>query len=184
MLSAILNWLSPARRRFMRRYGREAASRIRARLEKAGSPRAIAFLSILLDANLEFLAFALSAQGPFAAMEPRATADTVEACLVAMLIFSVNLFARAEFARDQSELIPLLASVAQSTPMQVMVRRDALRKAPRSEEWMLYTWIAAALGGENPSYDGELDRRFSYNYLAYIEQYRSIIERTAARPEA
>ncbi len=129
------------------------------------------------------MAFALSTQGPLAAFSPGADPETVEACLAAMLIFSVNLFARDELANNESELIPLLAVIAHLTPMQVMLRRDSLRKAPRSEEWMLYTWIVAALGGEKPAYDGELERRFSYNYLAYIGQYRSIIEREAARPE-
>ena len=100
-----------------------------------------------------------------------------------MLIFSVNLFARDELARNESELIPLLATVAQLSPMQVMLRRDNLRKAPRSEEWMLYSWMVTALGAERPAYDGELERSFSYNYLAYIGQYRSIIEREAVRPE-
>jgi hypothetical protein len=100
-----------------------------------------------------------------------------------MLIFSVNLFVREELARNESELIPLLAKVAQLTTTQVMLRRDNLRKAPRSEEWLLYSWIVTALGGERPAYDGELERRFSYNYLAYIGQYRSMIERAAARPE-
>jgi hypothetical protein len=78
-------------------------------------------------------------------------------------------------------LIPLLAKIARLTTMQVMLRRDNLRKAPRSEEWLLYSWMVTALGGERPAYDGELERRFSYNYLAYIEQYRSIVEREAAR---
>jgi hypothetical protein len=183
MVAAILNWLSPARRRFMRQCGRPAMAALRGRLEAAGSPRAIAFCSILLDANVEFLAFALSEQGPLAAMASRANPRTVEACLAAMLIFSVNLFARDELANNESELIPLLAVIAHLTPMQVMVRRDNLRKAPRSEEWMLYGWIAAALGAEKPAYDGELERRFSYNYLAYIEQYRPLIEREAARAE-
>jgi len=100
-----------------------------------------------------------------------------------MLIFSVNLFARDELARNESELIPLLARVAQLSTTQVMLRRDHLRKAPRSEEWMLYSWMVTALGAQRPTYDGELERRFSYNYLAYIGQYRSIIEREAARPE-
>jgi len=174
MLSALRSLLSPARRRFMRECGRPALAGLRARLEAAGSRRAIALCSTLLDANREFLAFALS---------PHATPETVEACLAAMLIFSVNLFARDEFARNESELIPLLATVAQLTTTQVMLRRDNLRKAPRSEEWMLYSWMVTALGAERPAYDGELERRFGYNYLAYIGQYRSIVERESARPE-
>jgi hypothetical protein len=183
MLSAFRTLLSPARRRFMRECGRPALAGLRARLEAAGSPRAIALCSTLLDANREFLAFALSAQGPLSTLASRATAQNVEVCLAAMLIFSVNLFARDELARNESELIPLLAKVAQLTTTQVMLRRDNLRKAPRSEEWLLYSWMVTALGGERPAYDGELERRFSYNYLAYIGQYRSIVEREAARPE-
>ena len=181
MLSAFRTLLSPARRRFMRECGRPALAALRARLEAAGSPRAIALCSTLLGANREFLAFALSAQGPLSTLASRATPENVETCLAAMLIFSVNLFARDELARDGSELIPLLAKIARLTTMQVMLRRDNLRKAPRSEEWLLYSWMVTALGGERPAYDGELERRFSYNYLAYIEQYRSIVEREAAR---
>ncbi len=167
----------------MRECGKPAAARLRERLLEAGSQRAIAFFSILLDANLEFLAFALSPQGPLASLGKQANSDAVEACLAAMLLFSVHLFAREEFANNESELIPLMAAIARLTPMKVMLRRDSLRKAPRSEEWMLYTWMVEALGGQKPAYDGELERRFSYNYLAYIGQYRSIIEREAARPE-
>jgi hypothetical protein len=183
MLSAFRSFLSPARRRFMRECGRPALVGLRTRLEAAGSRRAIALCSTLLDANREFLAFALSPQGPLSALAPHATPETVEACLAAMLIFSVNLFARDEFARNESELIPLLAKVARLTTTQVMLRRDNLRKAPRSEEWMLYSWMVTALGAERPAYDGELERRFGYNYLAYIAQYRSIVERAAAQPE-
>ena len=183
MFSAILNWLSPARRRFMRECGKPALKELRGRLESAGLPRAIAFFSALLDANIEFLAFALSRQGPLAALESRANRENVKACLAAMLIFSVNLFAREELANNESELIPLLAAIAELTPTQVMLRRDQLRKAPRSEEWMLYTWMMAALGGEKPAYNGELERRFGYNYLAYIEQYRPMVERAAAQSE-
>ena len=183
MLSAVRTLLSPARRRFMRECGRPALAGLRARLEAAGSPRAIALCSTLLDANREFLAFALSAKGPLSTLATHATPETVEACLAAMLIFSVNLFARDDLARNDSELIPLLAKVARLSTTQVMLRRDNLRKAPRSEEWMLYSWRVTARGAERPAYDGELERRFSYNYLAYIGQYHSIVEREAARPE-
>lgn len=112
----------------------------------------------------------------------RATPENVEVCLATMLVFSVNLFARDELARNESELIALLAAVARLTPNQVMLRRDHLRKSPRSEEWLLYCWMVTALGGEPPAYNRELERLFSYNYLAYIGQYRSIVEREAARP--
>ena len=167
----------------MRECGTPALKELRGRLESAGLPRAVAFFSALLDANVEFLAFALSRQGPLAAFETRANRESIKACLAAMLIFSVNLFARDELANNESELIPLLATIAGIVPTQVMLRRDQLRKAPRSEEWMLYTWMVAALGGEKPAYNGELERRFGYNYLAYIEQYRPIVERAAAQSE-
>jgi len=183
MLSAILNWLSPARRRFMRECGRPVMAELCARLKASGSPRAIAFLAPLLDANAEFIAFALSEKGPLAVLSSRANPENVRACLGVMLIFSVNLFARGELANNESELIPLLATIAGITPTQVMLRRDQLRKAPRSEEWMLYTWIVSALGGHKPEYDGELERRFGYNYLAYVEQYRPIVERAAEQGE-
>jgi hypothetical protein len=179
MLAAIRNLLSPHRRRFMREYGRPALARLRTRLQARGSQKAVASFSILIDANLEFLAFAISPQGPLAPYASAMSADRAEACLNAMTIFSANLFARDELAQNESELIPLLANLAQITPMQLMLRRDSLRKTPRSEEWMLYTWMIEALGGEKPAYDAELERRFSYNYLAYIEQYRSMIERAA-----
>jgi hypothetical protein len=181
MLSAVRTLLSPARRRFMRECGRPALAGLRARLKAVGSPRAIALCSRLLDANREFLAFALSAQGPLSTLAARATPENVEVCLATMLIFSVNLFARDELARNESELIPLLAAVARLTSTQVMLRRDHLRKSPRSEEWLLYCWMVTALGEEQPAYNRELERRFSYNYLAYLGQYRSIVEREAAR---
>jgi hypothetical protein len=65
-----------------------------------------------------------------------------------------------------------------------MLRRDQLRKAPRSEEWMLYTWLFAALGGQRPAYDAPLERAFSYGYLSYIGQYRPALERALARLES
>jgi hypothetical protein len=183
MLSGLLYWLSPARRRFMRRLGRPALGRIEARLASAGSPAAIEFLSILLRGNAEFLGFALSSDGALARFGAGATAEQAEACLGAMLIFSVALFAREEMQREDTQLIPLLAEVAAVERKQVMLRRDQLRKAPRSEEWMLYTWMVNALGGPRPGYDAELERAFAYQYLSYIGQYRPALERALSELE-
>ena len=58
MLSGLLYWLSPARRRFMRRLAKPGLDATRARLAESGSPRAVQFVSTLLDANAEFLAYA------------------------------------------------------------------------------------------------------------------------------
>lgn len=181
MLSGLIYRLSPARRRFMRRFGRPALARLRPRLEQAASGAALEFVSILLDANLEYLAFAIFMDGPLARFAPALTIDQAEACLESMLIYSMVQFAREEIFRDQSELIPLLAHVCSIEPRRVMLRRDQLRKAPRSEEWMLYTWIAADLGEARPAYDAQLERTFAYGYLSYIGQYRPALERALSR---
>ena len=110
----------------------------------------------------------------------RATPETVTACIATMLIYSVNMFARDEMQNNESEMIPLLAHLAGFKPTQVMLRRDALRKAPRSEEWLVVTWLARNLGAEPPKYDAELERAFGYNYLSYIDQYRPTLEREMA----
>jgi hypothetical protein len=181
MLAALIFWLSPARRRFMRRNARPAIRAMRSRLAQFGAPQAVGFISTLIDANAEFLAYAVGRGGPLERYRDRAAPQNVESCLVAMLIFSVNLFVRGEFAKNESELIPLLAAVVGSDPIKVMLGRDKLRKAPRSEEWMLYTQLVVALGGEQPSYDAELERAFGFNYLSYIGQYRGALEREAGR---
>jgi len=180
MLAGLLYWLSPARRRFMRRLAKPGLDATRARLAAAGSPRAVQFISTLLDANADFLAYALSPSGPLKMYCDRATPATVAACIATMLIYSVNLFARDEMISNESELIALLAHLAGVKPVQVMLRRDALRKAPRSEEWMLLTWLAKDLGAEPPRYDAELERAFGYNYLSYIDQYRPALAREMA----
>jgi hypothetical protein len=177
MLAGLLYWLSPARRRFMRRLAKPGLEATRARLRESGSPRAVKFVTTILDANAEFLAYALSAKGPLARYCDRATPETVAACIATMLIYSVNLFARDEMTKNESELIPLLARLTGLAPKQVMLRRDAMRKAPRSEEWMVLTWLAKDLGAEPPKYDAELERSFGYNYLSYIDQYRPKLER-------
>jgi len=180
MLSGLIYWLSPARRRFMRRLAKPGLDATRARLAEAGSPRAVKFISTILDANADFLAYALSRNGPLNMYCDRATPETVASCIVTMLIYAVNLFARDEMASNESEMIPLLAHIAGVTPMQVMVRRDALRKSPRSEEWMVLTWLAKDLGAEPPKYDAALERAFGYNYLSYIAQLRPTLEREMA----
>jgi len=185
MLSGLLYWLSPRRRRFMRRLGRPALARLEARLASAGAPAALLLCTTLLHANAEFLAFAISSpDGALARFAASATPAQVEACLAAMLIYSAALFAREEMQRDDGQMIPLLAHVAGLEVTQVMLRRDQLRKAPRSEEWMLYTWLAAALGGARPAYDAQLERAFSYGYLSYIGQYRPALERALAQLES
>ena len=113
-----------------------------------------------------------------------ATSAQIEACLAAMLIYCSAQFAREEMRRDDSELIPLIAHVTGLDVKQVMLRRDQLRKAPRSEEWMLYSWLVAALGGERPAYDAALEHAFSYGYLSYIGQYRPVLERALAGLES
>jgi len=183
MLAGLLYWLSPARRRFMRRLAKPGLDATRARLNESGSPRALKFISTLLDANADFLAYALSSKGPLARYGEHATPESVGACIATMLVYSVNLFARDEMTRNESELIPLLARVTGLGPKQVMLRRDALRKAPRSEEWMVLTWIAKDLGAEPPKYDAELERSFGYNYLSYIDQYRPKLAREMAAAE-
>ncbi len=184
MLSGLLYWLSPARRRFMRTLGRPALTRLKARLAAAGSPAAIAFLSILLRANAEFLAFALCADGLLASYAATATESQVEGCLASMLIFSTAIFAREEMRRDDTQLIPLLAEVAGLERKLVMLRRDQLRKAPHSEEWMLYAWMVSAFGGERPAYDARLERDLAYQYLSYIGQYRPALERALGKLES
>jgi len=185
MLSGLIYWLSPRRRRFMRRLGRPALTTLEARVKTAGSPAAFSFCTILLHANAEFLAFAISSpDGALSRFAATATSAQVEACLVAMLIYSAAQFAREEMRRDDGEIIPLLAHVTGLEVTRVMLRRDQLRKAPRSEEWQLYTWLVAALGGERPAYDASLEPAFSYGYLTYIGQYRPALERALAQLES
>jgi hypothetical protein len=131
----------------------------------------------LLDANTEFLAHAFSPSGVMAGLRDRLTAQSLRACLGSMLIYSVNLFARNEMARDGSELVVLLSRALGLAQEVVMLRRDALRKAPRSEEWMLYTWLLKDLKAPIPKFDSALEQSFGYQYLSYIGQYKSILEK-------
>src|SRR2546423_15564313 len=140
MLPAVLYWLSPRRRRFMRLLGQPALARLEERLASAGSPAATSLCTTILDANAEYLAFAISSpDGALARFAHDATPAQVEACLAAMLIYTCALFAREEMQRDDGQLIPLLAHVAELEVRQVMLRRDPLRKAPRSEGGRPYT---------------------------------------------
>jgi hypothetical protein len=183
MLSGLIFRLSPARRRFMRELARPALARFKERLDRLGSPRAVRFITILNDANADFMAYALSADGLLADRSDAATSDSVENCLADLLVYCVHLFARDDVASDSSELIPLLAGVIATEPKRVMLKRDALRKSPRSEEWMLYTWLVKDLGGPAPAYDPELEQRFGYQYVSYIGQYRPMIERELRKAE-
>jgi len=125
-----------------------------------------------------------SPDGALTRFAASATPAQIEACLAMMLIYCAAQFAREEMRRDDSELIPLMAHVTGLDATQVMLRRDQLRKAPRSEEWMLYSWLVAALDGERPAYDAALERAFSYGYLSYIGQYRPMLERALAGLES
>ena len=157
---------------------------MRSRLAEAGSPRAIQFISTILDANADFLAYALSPKGPLHMYTDRATPERISACIATMLIYAVNLFAREEMTNNESEMIPLLAHLAGVKPTQVMLQRDAMRKAPRSEEWLVVTWLAKDLDAEPPRYEAELERAFGYNYLSYIAQLRPTLEREMAAAES
>lgn len=183
MIAAILFWLSPSRRRFMRHLATPGLIELRGRLSDSGSPRAIAFITPIVEANANFLAYALSKKGPLALWTPQATAPGVAACMRSLLIFAINLFARDEMQKNDSELIPLVAFVVGIEPKQLMLRRDMLRKAPRSQEWMLLTWLAKDLGVEQPKYDAQLERAFGYNYLSYIDQYRGALASALASPD-
>lgn len=180
MLSGLRFWLSPSRRRFMRRLAGPGLDKLKSRLRTISAPWAAAFLATLIDANADFLAYALSPGGPLAAHSASATPEQVEACLGSLLMYSANLFAREDFARDDSGLIPLLAQVLELEPKRLMLRRDSLRKTPRSEEWMLYSWLAKDLAAGAPAFDPELERSFGYQYLSYIGQYKGILERHLA----
>ncbi len=176
MLTALRFLLSPWRLRFMRRYARPALSDLRARLDQFASPQGRSFVGTLLQANTEFLAHAFSNSGALAGLRDRLSAQSLRACSASMLIYSVNLFARNEMARDGNELVMLLSRILAVTPQAVMLRRDALRKAPRSEEWMLYTWLLKDLQAPAPKFDSALEQAFGYQYLSYIGQYKGMLE--------
>lgn len=177
MFTALRFLLSPWRLRFMRRYGRPAMNELRARIDQFATPQGRIFLTTLLEANTEFLADAFSASGVLSGVRDRLGAQSLCACLGSMLIYSVNLFARNEMARDGSELVSLLSRTLGISREAVMLRRDALRKAPRSEEWMLYTWLLKDLQAPVAKFDSALEQAFGYQYLSYIGQYKSTLEK-------
>ena len=183
MFSALRFRLSPERRRFMRELARPGLTRLKERLGESGSQQAVKFVTILADANADFMAYALSVSGPLAAYRSSVGPEKVQACFDDLLVYAVNLFAREEFSGDSSELLALIARILRADAARVMVKRDQLRKAPRSEEWMLYTWLVKDLGGAPPPYDRELERGFGYQYVSYIGQYRPLLERALARKE-
>ena len=177
MFSALRFLISPWRLRFMRRYANPAITELRERLDQFASPQGRLFVTTLLNANAEFLAHAFSSSGALGAMRERMTVPAVRACLASMLIYSVNLFARTEMAEDGGELVRLLSRTLGVEQTAVMIRRDALRKTPRSEEWLLYTWLLKDLGAPAPSFDAAVEQAFGYQYLSYIGQYKTILEK-------
>jgi len=167
----------------MRELAGPGLARFNHRLADAGSRRAVKFISILNGGNADFMAYALSPAGPLADYRAGASPDSVEACLADLLIYAANLFARDDLLRDGSELVALLARILNLDPKRVMLKRDQLRKAPRSEEWMVFTWLVSDLGGAQTQYDPELERGFGYQYLSYIGQYRAVLEHELNRSE-
>jgi hypothetical protein len=180
MLEGLRFFLSAGRRRFMRQQARPGLKRIKARLRQFGSPWAARFLATLADANAEFMAHAVSPDGLLAAQRASLSPESVESCFGSLLIYAANLFAREELARNDGELIALLARTLDVDVRTVMLRRDSLRKTPRSEEWLAYTWLLKDLGAQPPLYDAELERRFAYQYLSYIRQYQPMLEKHLA----
>lgn len=160
----------------MRRLARPGLRKLKGRLREIGSRPAVGVLTTLLDANAEFMAYALSKSGPLGAYAALATARSVESCFGSLLVYSLNLFAREDFAQNDSELVTLLASILGLSREQVMLRRDALRKTPRSEEWMLYAWLLKDLGAPAPAFDPRTEASFGYQYVGYMNQYRGLIE--------
>ena len=183
MLSALRFLLSPWRLIFMRKYARPALSDLRIRLRQFASVQGGGFITVLLQANAEFLAYAFSSAGPLHTMRHRLTPQTARACLASMLIYSVNVFARGEIANNDSELVSLLSQVLEVKREALMIRRDALRKSPRSEEWLVYTWLLKDLGLAAPKFDAEVEQSFGYQYLSYIGQYKKILEKNVPRSE-
>jgi hypothetical protein len=177
MLSALRFLFSPWRLRFMRRYANPANAELRHRLEQYAAPQARIFIITLLQANAEFLAYSFSYSGMLAGLRDRLTQARTRACLSSMLIYSVNLFARNEMTESAGELVALLSRTLGVGREYVMLRRDNLRKAPRSEEWMVYTWLLKDLEAPVPKFDPALEQSFGYQYLSYIGQYKGILEK-------
>ncbi|GEM_PF-500615 len=177
MFAAVRYLLSPWRLRFMRRYARPAIYEMRGRLDQFASRKARIFTTTLLDANAEFLARAFSPAGTLSGFRDRVTMQSVRTCLGSMLIYSANLVARNEMARDGGELVTLVSRVLGVSRESVIIRREILRKSPSSEEWMLYTWLLKDLDAPAPKFDPALEQSFGYHYLSYIGQYKNILEK-------
>src|SRR5258708_33672280 len=122
-VSGLVCGVCAMRRGLMGRLAKPGLDAMRVRLRKAGSPRAIQFISMILDANADFLAYALSSKGTLHMYGERATPETVAACIVTVLIYSVNLFARGEMSSNESEMMPLFAHLAGVKPVQEMLWR-------------------------------------------------------------
>jgi len=165
----------------MRRYASPALNRLRSRIDRFASPGAADFVETLLGANAEFMAFALSPSGLMGAFAPMVSEDRIERCFGSLLIYSMYQFARDEFSNNESELISLLARLTDTNKQAVMVRRDMLRKTPRSEEWVACSWILKDLGQSSPAHSPELERAFAYQYLSYIGQYQGILAKYLSR---
>jgi hypothetical protein len=159
----------------MRRYANPALARFRLRIDGVASPWAAGFIDTLLRANAEFLAFSLSPSGLMRPFSAALSEGRIEGCFGSLLIYSIYQFARDEFSNNESELIPLLARLTDTTTRAVMIRRDMLRKTPRSEEWVACSWILRDLGESSPAHSPELERAFAYQYLSYIGQYQGIL---------
>lgn len=168
----------------MRNYANLSLKEFRGRLDQIATPQGRTFIMTLLQANAEFLAHAFSRSGALFGVRDHLTPETVRACLASMLIYSVNLFARTEMANDGGELVSLLSRTLGVRREAVMLRRDSLRKAPRSEEWLFYTWLHKDLGAPAPKFDTAVEQGFGYQYLSYISQYKSILENNVPGSEA
>jgi hypothetical protein len=177
MFTALRFLFSPWRLRFMRRYAKPAISEMRGRLDQFAPRKTRVFTTTLLDANAEFLARAFSPSGTLAGFRDRVSVQSVRACLGSMLIYSANLVARNEMARDGGESVMLLSRVLGVSRESVIIRREILRKSPSSEEWMLYTWLLKDLDAPAPTFDPALEHLFGYHYLSYIGQYKGILEK-------
>lgn len=160
----------------MRRFASPALAKFRARLGGVAAPWAAGFIQTLLTANAEFLAFALGPSGLLHAFAGASSQERIERCLASLLLYSMYQFARQEFSNNEGELISLLARLTETSTRSVMLRRDLLRKTPRSEEWVACSWILTDLGQSSPSVSLDLERSFAYQYLSYIAQYRRILE--------
>jgi hypothetical protein len=159
----------------MRRCASPALAKFRSRLGGLAAPWAAGFIQTLLTANAEFLAFALGPSGLLHAFGPASNEERIERCLASLLLYSIYQFAREEFSNNESELISLLARLTDTNTRAVMLRRDMLRKTPRSEEWVACSWMLTDLGQSSPTVSPDLERGFAYQYLSYIAQYQRIL---------